>query len=63
MAVKDQQTRSSHGVISNESTNSAKKSVIEDFWLPRVSGALNKGKKIGKQSPGGQFQHVVKFTL
>ena len=48
----------------NESTNnSAKKTLMEDFWLPKVSGALNKGKKIGKQSPSGagHFQHVVSW--
>lgn len=34
------------------------KAVMEDFWLPRVSGAqaAARGKKGGKQ---GQFQHVV----
>ena len=34
------------------------KAVMEDFWLPRVSGAqaAQRGKKGGKQ---GQFQHVV----
>ena len=57
--IKDKPT----GQVTNESTNSAKKTLMEDFWLPKVSGALNKGKKLGKQSPAGHFQHVVSETL
>ena len=52
------------GQLIHESTNnSAKKTLMEDFWLPKVSGALNKGKK--KQSPSGvgHFQHVVSFRI
>jgi len=52
--VKDQ-TR----LISHENTAAnIKRSVMEDFWLPKVSGATNKGKKGGKNS-SGNFQHLV----
>ena len=34
-----------------------KKSLMDDFWLPKVSGALGAGKRGGKNP--SQFQHVV----
>ena len=33
---------------------------MDDFWLPKVSGALATGKKTGGKHPH-QFQHVVHF--
>ena len=36
-----------------------KKSLMDDFWLPKVSGALGTGKKGGKNP--SQFQHVVGY--
>ena len=45
---------------SENTAASIKKSVMEDFWLPKVSGAVNKGKKGGKNS-SGHFQHLVGF--
>ena len=45
----------------NEGSN--KKSTLEDFWLPKVTGALGKSKKGNVKSPAAQFQHVVGFTL
>ena len=40
---------------------SSRKSTLEEFWLPKVSGALGKEKKPVKTP--GQFQHVVSFKL
>ena len=38
------------------------KTVVEDFWLPKVNGALGKGKMKGIKQTQNQapFQHVVK---
>jgi len=36
---------------------SSRKSTLEEFWLPKVSGALGKEKKPVKTQ--GQFQHVI----
>ena len=44
---------------SENTAASIKRSVMEDFWLPKVSGATNKGKKGGK-NPSGNFQHLVR---
>lgn len=37
------------------------KTVVEDFWLPKVNGALGKGKVKGVKQTQNQapFQHVV----
>ena len=37
------------------------KTVVEDFWLPKVNGALGKGKMKGIKQTQNQapFQHVV----
>ena len=46
--------------VINEGQN--KRSTMEEFWLPKVSGALGKAKKGGNvKSPAAQFQHVVGF--
>ena len=34
---------------------------MDDFWLPKVSGALGTGKRGGKNP--SQFQHVVSPTI
>ena len=42
-----------------QETGLGKKSLMDDFWLPKVSGALGTGKKGGKNP--SQFQHVVGY--
>lgn len=52
--VKDQNRLSGHGGLGS-------KTVVEDFWLPRVNGASGKGKMKGIKQTQSQapFQHVI----
>ena len=45
----------------HQETLQGKKSLMDDFWLPKVSGALGTGRKGGKTP--SQFQHVVGSRL
>lgn len=52
--VKDLNRLSGHGGLGS-------KTVVEDFWLPKVNGALGKGKVKGVKQTQNQapFQHVI----
>ena len=48
------------GHLDTNTSSLGRKSLMDDFWLPKVSGALGTGKRGGKNP--SQFQHVVSST-
>ena len=49
------------GHLDTNTNSLGRKSLMDDFWLPKVSGALGTGKRGGKHP--SQFQHVVSTNM